>query len=209
MGCDVSDSLDWMTAGDFDGAIRPELETRSPFGNDTPATNTPVLTLGAENTSTPLTDAKIEADRHTIKSLAGVMNSSWMRTFWDGQVNAPQFISQGQLDVLRKYLTVADEPENKFYCVELSASHETLLEDIDSYLMVSGRERVPLDGKLHAYVITTKATPVVLSKEEYDTRHHKQVTVIESAVRKLWASWSEYARAAKLFEVSNNATTAP
>jgi hypothetical protein len=98
-------------------------------------------------------------------------------------------------------------PENTFYNGGLLASHETLIQSIVNYLTVSARERVPQDSNPGNFVLSIKSAGAERHIENYDEKYQNQVDEIRSAVNQLWTAWGEYARAAKLFEMSNNSKT--
>jgi D-hexose-6-phosphate mutarotase len=108
----------------------------------------------------------------------------------------------GNLDVLIKYVFEARKPEAEFHNDGLRTSHRALVEALSSYIDVSATERVPVQGSHDVYVITTKANSALGHIEDYDAKYSDQVDAIRNAVNKVWATWTQYARLAKLFRVA-------
>ena len=193
MQCDVSDSLEWLTAGDFDAAIRSPMKTCSPFGG----------TDNSKRTFATASDPRVLADRHTIRALAEVLNSKWLENFKYGQLIDPKYVRQEELDVLDRYTVLATLPENVFYDEGLRSSHAVFIEAIESYTVLSAQERVPKEGDPGNFVLSVKSAGAHAHIVDYDVKLEKQLKQIVSAVNQLWSAWGDYARTAKLFEVSD------
>ncbi|HXK16378.1 MAG TPA: TIR domain-containing protein [Polyangiaceae bacterium] len=192
MGCKVNDSSAWMSAGDFQGCVVSETGTLSPFRNDVD------VSVAAQ----PGLPAAAAADRSSIAAFEQIMDSSWMLNFRDTQHNAPQFLRRDHLDVLIKYVFEARKPEAEFHNDGLRTSHRALVGALNSYISVSATERVPVQGSDDVYVITTKANSALGHIEDYDAKYSDQVDAIRNAVNNVWATWTQYARLAKLFRVA-------
>jgi hypothetical protein len=133
-------------------------------------------------------------DPHAARELWKMIDSEWVRDWWEQSTNYPQYEEKEAVHRFRKYLRLAERPEFTFLDETLIHLHTEFLKTISHRLEVCAVQMVP-DQDPSLYVATIKdASNRSIHVENYDQKYSQQLDRLTEAAEKVWDAWKLYVR---------------
>jgi tRNA A-37 threonylcarbamoyl transferase component Bud32 len=131
----------------------------------------------------------VAVDHNTAARLWRIINSVWLRDWYETRQTHPQYEESRFLNVFERYIRLPEQPEFRFRDPSLSKLHEDFVSALVEYGNRAAEEMVPANRK-GRFVISTKASGRWI--ENYSEQYERQVQLVLSLAQAVWTAWTKY-----------------
>lgn len=134
--------------------------------------------------------AGADEDLGTVSRLWSVIDSTWMRNWFEYQTTYVQYGEDTYFQPLESYFRLAEQPENAFIDPELRQRHDDFVTAVKRYLGTTAVEMVVHKGAAGRFVLSVKAAERY--DDDYHNRYQAQIDRVQATVDEMWAAWGGY-----------------